>query len=234
VSPEGKLTVRGLYTREYFRGQISKSDEKVAFQYGRLLKFAGLHPPLGPLLDVGCGAGPGLRFFEKVSVMTVGIDFVEEALHEAASVLVRPRLVLADASQHLPFIDNCFQVVVLADVIEHIVDPLPLLQEVLRVLQPSGRLLLSTVNAWDVRRLYFPLLGRTWSGLADPTHVHLYSPPELGNLLRMAGFGEVRVKASTKPAFWVWSRRLRLRIPVPWPPLVGNGLWATAARPAVP
>lgn len=226
--------MRGLYTREYFRSQVSKSDEKVTFQYGRLLKFAGLQPPIGPLLDIGCGAGPGLRFFEKVSGFTVGVDFAEDALREAAKVLVRPRLVLADASQYLPFSDLSFQVVVLADVIEHIADPFPLLREVLRVLRPGGQMLISTVNAWDVRRLYFPLLGRTWSGVADPTHVRLYSPPEIGRLLRSAGFVQVRVKASTKPAFWLWSRRLRLRVPVPWPPLLGNGLWATASRPHTP
>lgn len=226
--------MRGLYTREYFRSQVSKSDEKVTFQYGRLLKFAGLQPPIGPLLDIGCGAGPGLRFFEKVSGFTVGVDFAEDALREAAKVLVRPRLVLADASQYLPFSDLSFQVVVLADVIEHIADPFPLLGEVLRVLRPGGQMLISTVNAWDVRRLYFPLLGRTWSGVADPTHVRLYSPPEIGRLLRSAGFVQVRVKASTKPAFWLWSRRLRLRVPVPWPPLLGNGLWATASRPHTP
>ncbi len=219
------------YTREYFRRQLSKSDEKVAFQYGRLLRFAGLTAPVGPLLDIGCGAGPGLRFFEKVSPLAVGTDIVDHALHEASRVLVRPRLVVTDAAQYLPFLNGIFHVVVLADVIEHIQEPTTLLQEILRVLQPGGCLLISTVNAWDIRRFYFPVLGRTWSGVADPTHVHLYSPPELRRLLLSHGFKPVRTRAGTKPAFWLWSRKLHIKVPVPWPPFIGNGLWAAARKP---
>lgn len=209
----------------YFAAQERKSGGKLAWEYGRLLRLARLDQ-LGDrrVLDAGCGAGPGLRFFYGQGSRVVGVDRAHYALQRARQHVPPAGLVLADLQAGLPFSSQQFDLVVLGDVLEHVAAGGELLRECHRVLHPGGALLLSTVNRWDVRRFW---QGRRWSGVADPTHVHLYSPVELRQSLRRVGFVRVHVRAGAKPVLWL---PVRWPIGLPWPPLVGNGLIAAAFR----
>ena len=207
----------------YFAAQERKSERKVSWEYGRLLALAGRPPVQGRrVLDVGCGAGPGLRFFVAQGSQAWGVDASSYALERAQALVPAARLVQADLRAGLPLAGMAFDLLVLGDVLEHVPDGVRLLRECRRVLRPGGTLLLRTVNRWDVRRFW---QGPRWSGRADPTHVRLYSPPELRRTLQEAGFAGVRVHTGVKPVCWL---PLRWPIGIPWPPLVGNGLVGVA------
>ena len=90
--------------------------------------LAHLLPPGEPLtaLDIGCGTGEVARLVqEQVPVKFTGCD-----------VLVRPQThipVLPFDGQQLPFPENSFDFATLIDVLHHVDDPYPLLQEAFRV-----------------------------------------------------------------------------------------------------
>src|SRR5215216_1056785 len=139
------------YPPDYFAAQIRKSDAKIAWQYGRIFALVGVRDvDQLRVIDIGCGAGPGLRYLAG-----------------------RGALVL------------------LSELVEHIEDAGPLYEECYRVLRPGGRIIVTTPNLWDVRRVLSPLIGRRWSGDMDSTHVNLYTPTRLAAELRRAGFGQV-------------------------------------------
>ncbi len=203
----------------YFAAQERKSATKVAWEYGRLLRLAGLAGAVGRrVLDAGCGAGPGLRFFQSRGGRAYGLDRSLYALQRARRAVPEAGLAQADLAADLPFARGSFDLVVLADVLEHVAAGEALLQECRRVLRRGGTLIVRTVNRWDLRRYW---QGRRWSGVADPGHVRLYSPPELRRALHASGFTRVRVRAGVKPLAWL---PLRWPVGLPWPPLVGNGL----------
>jgi SAM-dependent methyltransferase len=217
------------YAPAYFRDQVAKSDAKIGWEYDRLLGFAGVEPRPGlRVADLGCGAAPGLRYLAARGVAAVGLDVAPAALREARALLPASRLVCADLSAGLPLRAGRFDLVILREVIEHIVDVDLLLRECRRALRPGGALVLTTPNLWDARRPVFRLLGRVWSGDADPTHVSLFDPPGLRRALAAAGFAEARVATGFKPLARLGGRRLPVRLAVPYPPLVGNGLLAAA------
>jgi hypothetical protein len=95
-------------------------------------------------------------------------------------------------------------------------------------LRPGGTLLLTTPNLWDIRRVTKPVVGQPWSGDTDPTHINMYTPRRLGREMLAAGFTRSRVRTGLKPMTWLppysdpW--------PVPYPPLIGNGIVATGTR----
>jgi glycosyltransferase involved in cell wall biosynthesis/SAM-dependent methyltransferase len=214
----------------YFEGQVRKSDRKIAVQYARILERAGLAEdlPEGPALDVGCGAGPGLRYLAMRGVAAIGVDRSFYALRQAAARAQSRGLVQGDALLGFPFRDGAFGLVVASEVIEHLPDGIAFLRECRRILRRGGVLILTTPNLWDVRRLVKPLVGQTWSGHADPTHVNLYTPRRLSREMEMAGFAAPRVRTGMKPM--VWLPPFDRAVGLPYPPLIGNGIVATGTR----
>lgn len=219
------------YTDEYFTAQLSKSLDKIVWQYGRLLRWAGVpRRPGMRVLDVGCGAAPALRYLTLLGYDTFGADLMRYPLQQSRVLAPTASVVCNDLNESMAFGDASMDVILAADVIEHLPRGAPLIRECFRVLRPGGYVLISTVNAWDLRRWTHPRLGRVWPALTDPTHLHFYSPPELKRTLRDAGFEAVRTWAGLKPIAWLPLRRPHIGIP--YPPLLGNGLAVTGRKPS--
>jgi SAM-dependent methyltransferase len=85
------------------------------------------------LLDVGCGVKPYRDVFEPYVTEHVGVDPVEN-----------PSAELRGPVEALPVGDASFDVVLCAQVLEHVDDPPLAIRELSRVTRPGGRVLLST------------------------------------------------------------------------------------------
>ncbi len=96
------------------------------------------HGDLGSfrLLDVGCGEMPYRPLFAAYASSYVGVDPVENPLAE-----------LRGPIEALPVADGAFDVVLCAQVLEHVDDPGAGVRELHRVTAPGGRVLLSTHGA---------------------------------------------------------------------------------------
>jgi ubiquinone/menaquinone biosynthesis C-methylase UbiE len=92
----------------------------------------------GRTLDVGCGTGRGLRFYEH-GARVGGIDPARVSLARAARRIPGARLVQASA-EALPFRDGAFDTVVSSFVFCSVPDPARGFTEVKRVLRPDGQL----------------------------------------------------------------------------------------------
>jgi SAM-dependent methyltransferase len=138
------------------------------------------------VLDLGCRSGALTRhFLEGNSV--VGLDVDPSALEKAAALGIEP--VRANVEEPLPFEDASFDVVVAGELFEHLQFPDALVGEIRRVLRPGGVLAGSVPNAFRVQsRLRF-LRGRPPED--DPTHLRMFSPTALRELL--AGFERIEL-----------------------------------------
>jgi len=96
------------------------------------------------ILDVGCGTGILLPYLPQacpLATCVVQLDFAEGMLRENARKVPDRRVarLCADA-QTLPFPDEHFDLVLCFGVLPHLVDLKAALEELLRVLRPSGGL----------------------------------------------------------------------------------------------
>ncbi|HUU25732.1 MAG TPA: class I SAM-dependent methyltransferase [Methyloceanibacter sp.] len=100
------------------------------------LKLSGSEAPV--VLDFGCGRGKLLDFAEKSSLpMTVfGADSFEGHYKNWESAPGGRIRKIKDG--RIPFDDSTFDVVIANQVFEHIPEPLPALNEIVRVLKPGG------------------------------------------------------------------------------------------------
>lgn len=216
------------YDEAYFQRQIAKSDAKIRWQYDQMLRYAGVTlDDRTTVLDLGCGAAPGLRYLQARGVRTIGADVSAAGLLAARRLLPRARLVRCDVERPLPFASGAFDLLILSELVEHVRGLPAILAECRRVLRPGGAVVLTTPNLWDVRRAIGALGGPTWSGYRDDTHVNLQNPRSIRQRLTEVGFRGVRVRAGWKPVARLGGRRLPVRVVIPYPPLIGNGLLAT-------
>lgn len=119
------------------------------------------------VLDAGCGVAYGSRLLAEGGAReVVGVDIAEAVLEAVRPAMPETvRLEPADLRE-LPFTDGEFDLVVCFEVIEHFEEPLPVLDELVRVLAPDGLLLVSSPN----REVYQP---------GNPHHYHEFLPEEL-------------------------------------------------------
>lgn len=219
-----------MYNDAYYEAQLSKYGDKAAFLYGRLLEFVGELKPDARILDAGCGAGPALQFLKQRGFVPFGSDLIEYPLQQARRLIPDARLVQCDSDKPLPYGENSFDLILMSEVIEHVSSPEFTLRECWRVLRAGGAVAMTTPNLWDVRRLYYPALGKVWSGDADATHQTLFNPQTMQGILAQTGFQKVRVRAGFKPLRWVSVRKLGVRTPLPGLPMIGNTLVAVGHK----
>jgi SAM-dependent methyltransferase len=139
------------------------------------------------VLDLGCRDG-ALTSAYLDGNRVVGVDIDRAALAHADELGIET--VWADLDQPLPFEDDSFDVVVVAEVLEHLRFPEQLLSEARRVLVPGGTLIGSVPNCYRLKsRLRF-LLGRPPEN--DPTMLRMFRPTDLTDAL--AGFEQLEIK----------------------------------------
>jgi SAM-dependent methyltransferase len=138
------------------------------------------------VLDLGCRDGALTRAYASGNDV-VGVDADREALAEAEGLGIETRW--ADLDEPLPFEDGSFEVVVAGELLEHLRDPRALVDEVRRVLRPGGTFVGSVPNAYRLKNRVRFLFGRDPDD--DPTHLHMFSPAQLVELL--GGFDDLQL-----------------------------------------
>ncbi len=109
----------------------------------------------GRLLDVPSGPG----YFAQVASQN-GFHAVAAEIDESLHVLPGVQYVKANMGEQLPFTNTSFDYLVSIEGIEHTENPFRFLRECARVLEPSGKLYLTTPNVSSLQnRLLFLITG---------------------------------------------------------------------------
>lgn len=149
------------------------------------------------VLDIGSGDGlysvALTQRGAKVSGLDRSVSALQAARVRATAGGVRLALAAGDATA-LPFAGSTFDLVTAVTVLCFVPAPGEAVQEVARVLRPSGRLVLGELGRWSVwaawRRVRGWLGDRTWA------RASFWTPGDLRQLALDAGLVPVRVGAS--------------------------------------
>ncbi|MFH1884593.1 MAG: class I SAM-dependent methyltransferase, partial [Planctomycetota bacterium] len=173
----------------------------------RELKSFAHNCPGCKVLSLGCGTG----FFEnrmrnRCPVQSVfGIDLSYAAIAEARKFHRKPGIVdfcLGDACQ-LPFENESFNAVIGLCTFEHFSEPHAVLDEIVRVLRPRGKLWLS-VDAFD-----HPSISKSYREKFRGRHnvINFFPLEDLSALLAKHGFRveQYRYLLRSKGAGWVYQ-----------------------------
>lgn len=168
-------------------------------RYGNVVARVADGPSEQRILDAGCGNG-WLASLYRGRHMVVGIDLADANLRRIRELGLHP--VKYNLDRTLPFADACFDTVVCSEILEHIFSPDMLLREIMRVLKPGGRVILTVPNLHCMRNRLDVLLGtftpfvefRVHDDLTDELahvgvqHIHHYTIAGMRSILGKLGF----------------------------------------------
>jgi GT2 family glycosyltransferase/2-polyprenyl-3-methyl-5-hydroxy-6-metoxy-1,4-benzoquinol methylase len=184
------------------------------YQQPRPEVMALISPDAQVILDIGCGAGAlGAQLKARQACHVSGIEGVQAVAELATEVL--DTVHAGDIPAILPTLPNAqFDSIIMADVLEHLIDTEQVLSEVHRILQADGELILSVPNVghWSVLQ---DLLQGRWAyqeqGILDRTHLRFFTRGSLLAALAQQGFEAVRIEATTlrEPPPDAWMAALR-------------------------
>jgi len=137
------------------------------------------------LLDIGCGEGFSLFKASKAGYATRGIE-----LSQDAAVYAKREFSLdieARPFEELQLLEDCFDVVTLWQVLEHLPYPLTTLKQVHRILKPGGLVVVSTP---DIRSIPAKIFRKRWWNIRR-VHINQFTTKTLKGILKNAGFKNV-------------------------------------------
>jgi len=151
----------------------------------------------GRILEIGCAGGWFLKAAGENGWEAKGVEISREAADFAKQKLGLDvfRGELADAG----FPSGSFDVVYMADVLEHVAEPAAFVREVRRILADGGHIVVCGPTALNAlsRRLglaAYALFERTRSIALAPYHMFEYTPRTIRLLFEKGGFGVVTLE----------------------------------------
>ena len=223
---------------------ISFDERCIDYARDRFANVAGTSGwPYGKTLEIGCGTGfftINLRLAGVLSddlhVTDISPGMVDVAKRNADGLGLRLQGEPADV-EALPYADDSFDLVIGHAVIHHVPDVEQAFREMLRVLRPSGRLVIcgepTRLGDWVARRLsratwwvatrvtHLAPLRSQWArpteeldessraaALEAVVDLHTFDPGALDATVRRAGGADVRtVTEELTAAWWGWPIR---------------------------
>lgn len=189
------------YPEDYHPYLIAVEDEPSPIRrldraLGLWMRTSAVHAAAGGrpgrLLDIGCATGVFLNGMRRLGWSTQGVEPSAYAANYARSrfgLEVYEGLV-EDAG--LPAAS--FDAITLWDVLEHVHEPRPVLDELARLLRPGGVLVMSLPNPDSLEAR---LLGPSWLGWDLPRHLNIYRPTQLRVHLARHGMPVERIRSFT-------------------------------------
>ncbi len=126
------------------------------------------------VLDIGCGAGAQCKFWLDAGHRYQGLDInqplIQLARQRAEQLQLEATFDVGTATA-LPFADQSMDICLLPELLEHVADWQPCIDEAVRVVRPGGLLYLSTTNKLCPRQQEFNLPGYSWYPAAVKRYV---------------------------------------------------------------
>ncbi len=147
------------------------------------------------VLDVGCFTGEFLCSMQSEGCDVYGVEYQKEAA-EIANKKLPGKIINADILEDDFFPpQNEFDIITLLGVLEHVADPVSLIERVTAWLKKDGLLMIQTPNSSSILARF---MRKYWPPYAPIEHIHLFSHKSLFAVLSRCGFKNIATKKHWK------------------------------------
>jgi 2-polyprenyl-3-methyl-5-hydroxy-6-metoxy-1,4-benzoquinol methylase len=131
------------------------------------------------ILDVGCGAGIlGAHFIKNQNCRVYGVEISQSAFDQASLVLTHTMKGNIE-TMNLDFQHGFFDVIIMGDVVEHLINPIETIKKLLPFLKNGGKIHVTVPNVKHWTVLYALIFKDEWEykdwGILDYTHLKFFT-----------------------------------------------------------
>jgi 2-polyprenyl-3-methyl-5-hydroxy-6-metoxy-1,4-benzoquinol methylase len=202
-------TLKSYYAKRYYQQnngnyRVQYSQEELDWLKTKLSQKLAAATNLrgglsGTFLDVGCGEGFAMAFFQKKGWTVAGIDYSDSGLQSMNPDML-PYLKTGDVFELLEetaATENKFDLVWLSNVLEHVNDPIELLNAIRKLVSENGVLVVTVPNdGTELQEFLFEknyIKEHFW--IAVPDHISYFNVASLRAITEACGWKCSRIIA---------------------------------------
>jgi 2-polyprenyl-3-methyl-5-hydroxy-6-metoxy-1,4-benzoquinol methylase len=156
------------------------------------------------VLEVGAAYGETLNYLKQngIAKQAVGIDIFEDKTNSNNYKKI-DRFIFGNIEEiEFPEYENYFDLILLPDVLEHLIEPKKVLDKLKKYLSQNGTIIVSMPNIRHysaINKIFFKgNFKYEESGLFDYTHMRFYCRKNIQELLESSGFKVLKEESSIK------------------------------------
>ena len=177
---------------EYSKDELLHIQAKLEESWYVLQNSLPSSPSGSSLLDVGCGEGHALSFFDERGWLVKGLDFSAAGVQSKHPECI-DKLIVGDIYTSLKkeiAAGKAYDIVWLQNVLEHVLDPIDLLQSLRTLVAPNGLCIVTVPNDCSITQLSALAHGHIdkafW--VAPPDHLNYFDYDSLVNTTTALGW----------------------------------------------
>ena len=182
-------TSKGLINRIYQSVRKYSIKKKVRISTSKLVR--------GEALDIGCGTGDFLKEMSNSGWNVKGIEPNDVARNSA---IKNYGLDIYSESQLFEFRENCFDVITMWHVLEHVYDLKKHLTQIRMILRKEGRLVIALPNADSLDAKIYKSF---WAAYDVPRHLYHFNQSSFRRLMEEFDFEIVTIKPMVFDSFYI-------------------------------
>jgi 2-polyprenyl-3-methyl-5-hydroxy-6-metoxy-1,4-benzoquinol methylase len=152
--------------------------------------------PNSMVLDIGCASGYIARELKAKNCHVIGIEINEKMAREAQEFCDQVLVFDVEEIQELPFKNGSFDVIILADILEHLKRPDTVLVNLKKYLANNGFIIASIPNVARLEnrfRLLFGNFDYQEGGILNKGHLRFFTLKTTKELFRATGYEILRI-----------------------------------------
>ena len=180
---------------DYYDDSIANNPIKKVFHHYRFKNIGEmLNKSSQNLLDIGCAGGTFTNELSKhTDAKITAIDISPQAIEYASRQYPHIDFQVHDAAEeYFPFPDNSFETVTMLETLEHVLNPVEILQDIKRVVKDDGEVIILVPSEnWHFRlgwEIWTRLPGNIGGAAWDESHVQRFDGHKLRYLMEFIGY----------------------------------------------
>ena len=164
---------------------------------------------LKTFLDVGCGEGNALAYFASKSFIVTGLDYSLAGVQSKNPKYI-DSLIVGDIYTSLEkqiFLQKKYDVIMLQNVLEHVLDPIDLMLNLKKLITPNGLICISVPNDFSITQMAAISYGHIQSAfwVSPPDHLNYFNNESLLEVASVTGYDILDMIANFPIDFFLFN-----------------------------